>query len=135
VDLGPLVGHDFSHLDHMPAWLTWLDTPRVENNVVRTPEDPPPEHCPTGPDWELARYRLDLEAVPVRLPVAEARWRASRWPALAWAGLASTVQTLLMLVRDNQRARGRMRGIAYVALVSSGVLPRLRRMRGAAAPA
>jgi hypothetical protein len=128
VDLGPVVDHDFAHLDHLPSWLTWQNTARVEN-VIRTPEDPPPRFCPTGPDWGLARHELALEPASARRPAPAARdvrWRPSHWPELAWATAASTVQTLVMLVRDQVRLRGIRRGIAHALLVSTGIRARLR---------
>jgi hypothetical protein len=128
--LGPLVGHDFAHLDHVPAWLSWHHQPRTNNNIIRTPEDPPPEYRPTGPDWGLARYELDLRAVPARVPADEVWWRLRHWPQLVWAAAAGTACTVAMLFRDQIRFRGVVRGIGCTLLYSTGIMGRLRRGGG-----
>lgn len=133
VNLGPIVGDDFHHLDHMPSWLSWNHQPRTNNNVIRTPEDPPPDFCPAGADWGLGRYDLPLEEVPAGgrgLAPRDARWGVRHWPELLWATAASTVGTVWYLIRDQIRMRGYVRGLAFTLIVSTGLRARLSGLRG-----
>jgi hypothetical protein len=59
IDLGPLVGWDFHHLDHIPAWHSWATVSRA-HNPIRTLQEPPPEFCPNGPDWGLRELDFPL---------------------------------------------------------------------------
>jgi hypothetical protein len=133
VDLGPVVGEDFLHLDHLPAWLSWEHQTRSNNNVIRTPEDPPPTFCPTGPDWGLVRYDLPLDPAPASAVVTGVRWRVSDWPTFLGATASSTITTVARILREHVASRGVARGIAYTLLISTGALPRLRRARARAA--
>jgi len=123
VDLGALVGHDFHHLDHVPSWLTWNATTRKEN-VMRTPDAPPPEFCPTGADWGLAGHPLAPEPVSGRIPVLagrEVEWSRSRWPLFARLTCVSSAMTVAMVFRDHIRMRGVIRGIASALAGSTGL--------------
>lgn len=129
VDLGSVVGHDFHHLDHVASWLTWNATSRVEN-IMRTPDAPPPEFCPTGPEWGLPGHGLEAEPVPLGgrgLSARDARWRVRHSLEFARVTVGSTLGTLWYLVRDNVRAGGVVRGLARTALVSTGLKARLTR--------
>jgi hypothetical protein len=122
VDLGPAVGHDFLHLDHMPAWLSWEAQPRRNNAVIRTLEAPPPVFCPTGPDWGLARYDLPLESASAGRGRSDARWRTSCWPELIRATASSTVRTVARVAGETGRShagRTRAAGI-WRRLTSAG---------------
>ncbi|HVW19138.1 MAG TPA: hypothetical protein VHB30_12910 [Solirubrobacteraceae bacterium] len=130
VDLGAIVGHDFHHLDHIPAWRSWEEQPRSNNNVIRTPEDPPPEFAPTGPGWGLAGHDLELEAgTAPALEERDVRWSASLWPELIRSSVAGLALTVADEVRREIGRRGMVRGIAYSLVVSSGLRPRLGRLR------
>lgn len=130
VDLGAVVGDDFHHLDHTPAWLTWSATNRREN-IMRTPDAPPPEFCPTGPEWGLAHHDLPSERVPqaARRSPYEAQWRLTHWPELLWTVAAGTLGTVGYIFRDQIKLRGVPRGIAYTLIVSTGLKDRVRRRR------
>jgi hypothetical protein len=127
-DLGPIVGDDFHHLDHVPSWLTWQTHRRVEN-PRRSPDDPPVEFAPNGPHWGLAEVDLPITSAPTRVPAEAARWRHREWLVLCWASVVACAGTLWFVVRDHVRLRGPARGLAHVLLVSSGVVGRLRRAR------
>jgi hypothetical protein len=103
VDLGRIVDTDFYHLDHLPAWRSWRVQSRTNNTVIRTLEAPPPEFCPTGPDWGLVRSGLELEPAPVdgpRLAAEELAWRAGLWPAFLRDVAVSSAITAGRIVRD-----------------------------------
>lgn len=131
VDLGEIVDCDFYHLDHVASWLTWQSNNRIEN-IMRTVDSPPPEFCPSGPDWGLARYPLTLEPIPSRgrgLSARDAGWKVSHWPELLWDSAVSVIGTLGFVVRDQVRLRGRVRGIGHSLIVSTGIAGLVRRTR------
>lgn len=134
VDLGPIVGEDFYHLDHLPTWRSWNAQPRTNNNVVRTLDAPPPEYCPAGPEWGLAQFPLALEpplASRQRIAGRDMRWRATMWPHFLWVTVASAAATVVGILRENAAERGPLRGAAYTAIVSTGLQRRIGWLWGA----
>lgn len=94
LDLGPLVGWDFYHLDHVGAWSVWR-TVRRAINPRRTPSNPPAHFSPNDASWGLARY--DLALLPARASVdsfGDIRSRLSNPFKFIWVTLASTIATM-----------------------------------------
>jgi hypothetical protein len=95
LDIGPMVGHSFHHLDHVPAWKVGRKLTRRMNPLRRPGVDEPETMQPNGPDWGLNAYDLPLEAsrAPVRLVGDDRRWRPSDRAPLAVLTAVSTIRT------------------------------------------
>ncbi|MGQ0576765.1 MAG: hypothetical protein ACT4RN_21575 [Pseudonocardia sp.] len=95
-NIGPLVGHDFFHLDHVRAWRVKVAQARRENAVVRSLEAPPERMAPNGPGWGLAEHDLALEssAGAARLSGAQSRWAPEHRAPLVRLALSSAARTL-----------------------------------------
>jgi hypothetical protein len=95
LDIGELVGWDFYHLDHVPAWFAGRKLAR-RTNPIRTADDIPDDVRVNGPGWGLGDYELALEPQSAGAPRASAErvtWQpSSRWE-LARASVASGLRT------------------------------------------
>lgn len=101
MDLGPVVGCDFFHLDHVPAWRVRVKQARREN-PIRTVEQPPTEMRPNGPGWGLADEDLRLEpsASTAVLSDADTTWSDGDRAALRRLTATSTVRTVGQITSD-----------------------------------
>jgi hypothetical protein len=131
-DIGPLVGHDFHHLDHMPEWRSWRAQRRMEN-PIRTPEAPPPEFRPNGPHWGLAEHALVVSPPPPEcrgLARRDQSWRRGYGLLFARVTVTTTATTMVRAVREHVHERGRLLGLMHVLFVSTGLARVARRAGG-----
>ena len=111
VDLGPLVGFDFYHLEHYHPGV-----PRA-SSFYRAVNDPHAREArginPNGEGWGLAGEDLEVEIAPRSGRPVTSRWRAFRAaPAVAGLGLATALQAAADLVRYRWGPIGRRRAVA-----------------------
>lgn len=104
MDLGPVVGCDFFHLDHVRAWRVRVKQTRRENDLVRSLDEPPPQMQPNGPGWGLADHDLPLEPGTAGLTADEARWSPGDRTQMLRLTAVSTVLTAGQFVSDYARA-------------------------------
>jgi glycosyltransferase involved in cell wall biosynthesis len=103
-DIGPLVGEDFFHLDHVPAWKVWRTVARKINVMRRPGENEPPTMRPNGPGWGLADHDLPLQPADSTAPVlTDAVWRRGDSAKLATLTVLSTASTIGQIARDNAK--------------------------------
>ncbi len=104
IDIGPLVGEDFYHLDHMPAWIMWFKLDRKTNVMRRPGLNEPPTMRPNGPAWGMSDHDLPLEpAAPTAPVLTDELWRPRDVGKLATVSAVSAAGALVQIARSYAR--------------------------------
>ena len=117
-------GHDFHHLDHTPAWLTWHVT-RVRRTSSARPRPRRRSSVPRGRTGDCRCTRSSSRRSPQLgrgLAPRDARWRLSHWPELVVVHRGEhgrDHRAGCCAIRS--RSRGILRGTAHFLFVSSGL--------------
>jgi hypothetical protein len=95
VDLGEIVNYDFYHLDHSDPRKSWGFDRNRPVNPEKTLDNPPEELNPTGENWGLIQYPMELRPSFVNqlgVNVAAAAGSLIDWFAFIGALLLSSTQ-------------------------------------------